>query len=206
MARLTITAIISFIQVMRAGIAMTLVVGICLLLGLDGASAAELITFEPYTKEEEQYLIDGGTHNFARMVADFGAGFTNNHFRFADMVTFWIYKFEFNEPVTATAIMDLGAEFKVSIAISKKGEDDDYVVMLEEKNHVHALENKKVRTIKFSDDFKKPSKTVWIKFEDSLPQDGWGPYLDSFTLEYTVGQSVEFISKLATTWTSIKAQ
>ncbi len=180
-----------------------LVVAFCLLLILD-ASAKETITFEPYTDEEEPYLIDGGTHNFDRMVADFGAGFTNNHFRFADMNAFWIYKFEFDKPVMATAIMDLGAEFKVSIAISDTGEKNDYVVVLEEKNHVHNLANKEVRTVEFSDFFEKPSRTVWLKFEDNITQDGWGPYLDSFTLEYTVSAAIKTAGKLATTWASKK--
>lgn len=181
-----------------------LVVALCLL--LKSASAKETITFEPYTDEEKPYLIDGGTHNFNRMVADFGAGFTNNHFRFADMNAFWKYKFEFDKPVIATAIMDLGAEFKVSIAISEKGEKDDYVVVLEEKNHVHNLANKEVRKIEFSDSFDKPGKIVWIKFEDSLPQDGWGPYLDSFTLEYAFSAAIRMTGKLSTTWASVKAR
>jgi len=170
------------------------------------AFAKETITFEPYTDEEEPHLIDGGTHNFDRMVADFGAGFTNNHFRFADMNAFWIYKFSFDKPVIASAIMDLGAEFKVSIAISENGEKDDYVVVLEEKNHVHNLANKEVREIEFSDSFNKPSRTIWIKFEDSLPQDGWGPYLDSFTLEYAFSAAIKTTAKLTTTWSSIKNQ
>jgi hypothetical protein len=55
------------------------------------------------------------------MVADFGAGFTNNHFRFADMAVFWICKFEFDKSVIATAKMDLGAEYNVSIAMSDMG-------------------------------------------------------------------------------------
>jgi hypothetical protein len=177
-----------------------LFVAISLLLLLITTVTAKTITFEPYTKEEEPYLIDGGTHNFARMVADFGAGFTNNHFRFADMAAFWIYRFGFDKPVAATAIMDVGAEFKISIAIR----EDEYQVVLEEKKHVHDLVNKKVRTVVFGDTFKKPGKTLWMKFEDSLPQEGWGPYLDSFTLEYTEGLSVNPRGRLTTTWGHIK--
>ncbi len=110
---------------MKAEIALSLVVGVLLLFGLNGISIAETITFEPYTEEEEPYLIDGGTHSFDRMVADFGGGFTGNHFRFADMSVFWIYKFEFDAPATVTATMDLGAEFKVSIAMSNSGEEPE---------------------------------------------------------------------------------
>lgn len=198
----------SYCEVIRSdcsAIAMFLAIGIFTLLGLEGIAVAETITFEPYTEEEAPYLIDGGTHNFDKMVADFGAGFTNNHFRFADMAVFWIYKFEFDGPVTATAKMDLGAEFKVSIATtSRVDEESKYIVVFEEKKHIHALENKEVKTIKFSDYFKNPGNTIWIKFEDSIPQDGWGPYLDSFTLEYSVGRSVESIGKLTTAWGRIK--
>ena len=194
------------LKVMKTEMALPLAIGLLtlLLLGLKGVSVAEVITFEPYTEEEEPYLIDGGTHNFDRMVADFGAGFTNNHFRFADMAVFWIYKFEFDGPVMATATMDLGAEFKVSIATSRSGEEPDYIVVLEEEDHVHALENKEVRTIESREYFKNPGNTLWIKFEDAIPQDGWGPYLDSFTLEYTVGYSVEPIAKLSVTWGRIR--
>jgi len=77
----------------KAKIVISITMSIFLVLLLEGISAAETITFEPYTDEEKPYLIDGGTHNFDRMVADFGVGFTNNHFRFADMAAFWIYKF-----------------------------------------------------------------------------------------------------------------
>ena len=139
------------------------------------------------------------------MVANYGANFLNNHFRFADTSASWSYRFEFGPPVLADAIMDLGAEFKVSIAVSEKGDEDDYVVVLEEKDHIHNLANKEVRTVKFSDHFDEPSKTLWVKFEDSIPQDGWGPYLDSFTLEYSVGAAVKAAGKLASTWAKIRA-
>ena len=189
---------------MRTKIAMLLTTGLCLL--IVGTCIAEVITFEPYTKEEEPYLIDGGTHNFAKMVADFGAGFNDNHFRFADMAVFWIYKFEFDRSVTATAKMDLGAEYKISIAMSDMGDAGDYVMVLEEKNHVHDLKNKGIKEIKYTNYFKSPSRKVWIKFEDSIPADGWGPYLDSFTLDYTLGLPVESLGKLATTWSRIKKE
>jgi hypothetical protein len=189
---------------MKTKIAMFITIGLCLL--IVGTCIAETITFEPYTDEEKPYLIDGGTHDFAKMVADFGAGFTNNHFRFADMAVFWIYKFEFDKSVIATAKMDLGAEYKVSIAMSDMGEEGDYVKVLEEKNHVHDLKNKGIKEIKFTDYFKAPSRKIWIKFEDSIPADGWGPYLDSFTLEYTLGQAVESTGKLATIWSKIKGE
>jgi hypothetical protein len=45
--------------------------------------------------------------------------------------------------------------------------------VLEEKNHVHASENKGIKEIKFTDYFKAPSRKIWIKFEDSIPADGW---------------------------------
>jgi len=187
---------------MKTRIAMLITTGLCLL--IVGTCIAETITFEPYTKEEEPYLIDGGTHNLAKMIADFGAGFNGNHFRFADGATFWIYKFEFDRAVIATAIMDLAAEYKVSIAMSDMGDEGDYVLVLEEKKHVHATENKGIKTVKFSDYFKSPSRKAWIKFEDSIPADGWGPYLDTFTLDYTLGQPVESKGKLANTWGNIK--
>lgn len=190
---------------MKTRIWIFLLISVFLLLALDGISIAETITFEPYTDDEEPYLIDGGTHTLNKMVADFGAGFNDNHFRFADMAVFWIYKFEFDVPVEATIKMDLGAEFKISIAMTRSDEEPNYVVVLEEKKHLHALENKDIKTIQFSDYFKSPGRIVWIKFEDSLPQDGWGPYLDSFTLEYTkLGFSVKPIRRLTTTWSSIK--
>ena len=191
-------------RVMKIEIALSLVIGTVLMFGLNGISAAETITFEPYTEEEEPYLIDGGTHSFDKMVADFGGGFTGNHFRFADMSVFWIYKFEFEAPATVTATMDLGAEFKVSIAMSNSDEEPEYIVVFEEENHVHDLGNKEVRTIEFNDYFRNPGNTAWVKFEDSLPEDGWGPYLDSFTLDYTLGLSVESIDKLSATWGRIK--
>ena len=121
------------------------------------------------------------------------------------MAVFWVYKFEFDGPANATAKMDLGAEFKVSIGTSNGDKEPEYVVVFEEENHAHALENKEIRTIDFGDYFKNPGDTLWIKFEDSIPQDGWGPYLDSFTLEYTVGFSVEPAGKLITTWSRIKS-
>lgn len=167
---------------------------------------AETITFEPYTDEEAPYLIDGGTHNLARMIADFGAGFNGDHFRFADGNAFWIYKFQFDRAVNAVVKIDISAEYKISIAMSDSGDAGDYVVVLEEKNHVHNRANREVKTIKYSDTFKVPGKKVWIKFEDSLPADGWGPYLDTFTLEYTLGVSVEPAGKLATTWSAIKGK
>jgi hypothetical protein len=120
------------------------------------------------------------------------------------MSVFWIYKFEFEAPATVTATMDLGAEFKVSIAMSNSDEEPEYIVVFEEENHVHDLGNKEVRTIEFSDYFKEPGNTAWVKFEDSLPEDGWGPYLDSFTLDYTLGLSVESIGKISATWGRIK--
>ena len=189
---------------MKTGIAISLAMSIILLSGANIALAAEIITFEPYTEEEEPFLTNGGTHDFDRMVADFGGGFNNNHFRFADMAAFWVYKFEFDAPATAIATMDLGAEFKVSIDVARAGQDPDYVVALEEENHTHAMENKEIRIIEYSDYFENPGNTVWIKFEDSIPQDGWGAYLDSFTLEYTLGQPVESAGKLITAWSRIK--
>jgi len=171
---------------------------------LEVISIADTIEFEPYTEEEEPYLINKGTHDFAKMVVDFGAAFNANHFRFADGDAYWIYKFDFNKSVMATAIMDLGAEFKVSIAISDLGEDDDYKIVMEEKKHTHGLENKKIYTIKWGDHFKIPTKRLWIKFQDSIREDGWGPYLDKFTLEYTLGQPVEPAGKLALSWGMVK--
>ena len=53
---------------------------------------------------------------------------------------------------------------------------------------------------------KSPGKKAWIKFEDSIPADGWGAYLDVFTLEYTLGVSVEPAGKLATTWSKIRTE
>jgi hypothetical protein len=173
---------------------------ICLVFGLAGSSIAETIEFELYTKDEEPYLINKGTHDFARMVADFGAAFNNNPFRFADAEAYWIYKFDFDKVVMATAIMDLGAEYKVSIAVSDLGNDEDYKVAMEEKNHVHDVANKKIYTVNYSDYFKAPSRKIWIKFQDSIPADGWGPYLDSFKLDYTLGQSVDYGNKLTATW------
>lgn len=189
---------------MKTGVVASLAIGVFLLLGLGGISAADTITFEPHDEEEEPYLINGGTHDFDRMVADFGAGFNANHFRFADGAAFWIYKFEFDGPVTATATMDISAEFKVSIATSNGGQEPDYIVVFEEENHVHDRGNREDRTIEFNEYFKNPGDTVWIKFEDSIQADGWGAYLDSFILEYTVGFSVEPADKSATTWGRVK--
>jgi hypothetical protein len=183
-----------------------ILIGLFLLAGLGSTCIAETITFEPYDKEEEPYLTNGGTHDLAKMIADFGAGFNGDRFRFADANAFWIYKFGFDKTVNATAKIDISAEFKISIAMSDEGQVDDYVVVLEEKNHVHDRVNREVKTIKFSDYFKTPSKKVWIKFEDSIPADGWGVYLDTFTLEYTLGLSVESAGKLATTWSRIKGE
>ena len=87
-----------------------------------GACFAETITFQPYDKEEEPYLINGGTHDLARMVADFDGGFNADHFRFADTNAFWIYKFEFDRTVNAVAKIDISAEYKVSIATSDAGD------------------------------------------------------------------------------------
>jgi len=182
-----------------------IMLSLCLLISVIDVCIAETITFEPYTDEEKPYLIDGGTHNYDRMVADFGAAFLGDLFRFADGNTFWIYKFEFNRSVQAVVKIDISAEYKISIAMSDLGKPEDYIVVLEEKNHVHNRANREVKTIKYGDYFKAPGKKVWIKFEDSIPADGWGPYLDSFTLEYTLGVSVEPIGKLATTWSKIKA-
>jgi hypothetical protein len=170
------------------------------------ACFAETITFQPYDKEEEPYIINGGTHDLAKMIADFGAGFNGDHFRFADTNAFWIYKFEFDRTVNAVAKIDISAEYKVSIAMSDAGQADDYIVVLEEKAHVHDRVNRAVKTIKYSDFIKSPGKKVWIKFEDSILADGWGVYLDDFTLEYTLGVSVEPAGKLATTWSKIKGE
>lgn len=170
------------------------------------ACFAETFTFQPYDKEEEPYLINGGTHDLARMIADFGGGFNGDHFRFADTNAFWIYKFEFDRTVNAVAKIDISAEYKVSIAMSDAGQVDDYIVVLEEKAHIHNRANREVKTIKYSDFIKSPGKKAWIKFEDSIPADGWGAYLDVFTLEYTLGVSVEPAGKLATTWSKIRTE
>jgi hypothetical protein len=142
-----------------------------------------VISFEPYTDEEKKYLEDHGTHSWDRMVQDFGQGFLNNHFRFADGSAYWIYKFTFpTNRVRAVAKLDLGAEFKVSVS----NDELNYTVELEEREHIHALQNKKVYEINLDKYFGPTNKTkaIWIKFEDNIPSDGWGPYLDSFTLEY----------------------
>ncbi len=179
---------------------------VCSLVSVMNICNAETITFEPYTDEEKPYLIDGGTHSYNRMVTDFGAAFLGDLFRFADGNTYWIYKFEFNRAVQAVAKIDISAEYKISIAMSDAGNPEDYIVVLEEKNHVHNRANREVKTIKYGDYFKAPGRKVWMKFEDSIPSDGWGPYLDSFTLEYTLGVSVESTGKLTTTWGKTKAE
>lgn len=179
---------------------------ILLIISVGSIVFADVIEFEPHDEEEEPYLINGGTHDFDKMVSDFGAAFTENHFRFADMNANWVYKFEFGAPAEVTVTMDLGAEFKVSIATSRADEEPEYVVALEEENQTHALQNKGEKIIEFSDYFENPGNTIWIKFEDSRPQDGWGPYLDSFSLEYTLGFSVDPTLKIATTWSKIKIE
>lgn len=143
------------------------------------------ISFEPYTDEEKKYLEDHGTHSWDRMVQDFGTGFLNNHFRFADGSNYWIYKFDFpTNRVRGVIKMDLGAEFKISLSNDGIG----YTVELEEREHVHDLRNKKIYEIKLDKYFGpgNKSKSIWIKFEDNIPSDGWGPYLDSFTMEYEI--------------------
>ena len=98
-------------------------------------------------------------------------------FRFADGTASVVYRFDV--PASATALaatVEMWNQFKVSASTS----DGDWQVVAQEDDPVRDASNRDDYTIDLSRFA--GAATVYLKFEDALPADGWGPAIRSIDL------------------------
>jgi hypothetical protein len=132
------------------------------------------IEFSPGTDAETPWLLESSG---SQLDGDAYDGRT----RYADGNTYWIYKFTLPPNVNGgTIALDIGAEFDVR----SSADGTSWSPLLNEPGHVHALENRGSRTFALND-LRAGGRTVYLRFADSHPEEGWGAWLARVKLEPT---------------------
>jgi NPCBM-associated, NEW3 domain of alpha-galactosidase len=128
----------------------------------------DTIEFDPQTDEEAPWLFERD-----------GSQVDGGGARFADGGNHYTYRFQLPSDVTGgTLTLDLGAEFKLSVS----PDNQTWRVVAFEPDHVHALGNRADRTFDLND-LRGDSHTLYLRFEDSHVEDGWGAWLRHLKLE-----------------------
>jgi hypothetical protein len=132
------------------------------------------IEFSPGTDAETPWLLESSGSQLNGDAYDGRA-------RYADGGTYWIYKFTLPPTVNGgTVALDIGAEFDVRSSAT----GSTWSPLVNEPGHVHALENRGWRTFALND-LRAGGRTVYLRFGDSHPEEGWGAWLARVRLEPT---------------------
>src|SRR4051794_8102209 len=130
-----------------------------------------VIEFSPNTPEEQPWLFANNGSQFD------GQG------RFADNNSSWTYKFDLPEGVNGvTVTMNVGAEY----LISASPDGSTWTKVAEEANHVHDRANEATRTFDLNA-VRGSGRTLYLRFQDSHTEDGWGAWLSHIRVDSTTG-------------------
>jgi len=107
--------------------------------------------------------------------------------RYADGFGFWIYKFEFvpNSEGQITFLID--NQYKVSIS----NDGENYSPFLLSGYKGTDGQNKIERTLEISEYLINSSGTIFLKFEDEVPENGWGARLYSLKIKGTMYEKID---------------
>jgi predicted alpha-1,2-mannosidase len=133
----------------------------------------DTIEFTPGTDAETPWLSDPGGSQLDGAVHD-------GHARFADNGSHFTYRFDIPADVTGgTLSLEIGNEFLVKVS----SDDQNWRTVLQETTEEHDLNNLAVRDLDLND-LRGTSRTLYVRVEDSKPDDGWGGWLAHLKLAF----------------------
>ena len=126
----------------------------------------DTIEFSPGTSAEEPWLSEDGGSQLD------GAAFDGRG-RFTDNERFFVYKFELPADVTGgTLSLNIGNEFHVEAST----DGSSWTTVLHEDREIRDQSNREWRDLDLNE-LRGSGRTVYLRFSDSFPSDGWGGWL-----------------------------
>ena len=126
----------------------------------------DTIEFSPGTSAEEPWLSEDGGSQLD------GAAFDGRG-RFTDNERFFVYKFELPADVTGgTLSLNIGNEFHVEAST----DGSSWTTVLHEDREIRDQSNREWRDLDLNE-LRGSGRTVYLRFSDSFPSDGWGAWL-----------------------------
>lgn len=121
---------------------------------------------------------DGGETELTYLVDGRGSGVMDGEHRFADESAYWVYGFQFDQPLKAM-LLDLKIRGQYGVQASADGTIWQPVAMAADSAGMTRLRISLTPLVL-------NSSTVYVRFEDTSPADGMGADLWDFGLEYTL--------------------
>lgn len=152
----------------------------------DGTGNANLVG---PTRNALRFAADGGADESRYMFIDRSSGIFGGDHRYADNSAYWIYYFRFPSSV-ATAGVDLDMQGQYQISGSTDGKTWQTLVA------ANGTAGRGIVHVDLTALLGTDSRTVYLKFSDHNPSDGFGPGLWNFNLTYilTSGQQDDNLS------------
>jgi hypothetical protein len=124
------------------------------------------IEFSPGTSDEEPWL-------FADTGSQLDGEAYDGHGRFTDNGSSFVYRFELPSDVTGgTLSLDIGNEFLVQAST----DGTSWTTVLKQDTQEHDQRNRAWRDLDLNA-LRGSGRTVYLRFADSFPSDGWGGWL-----------------------------
>jgi hypothetical protein len=130
----------------------------------------------PRAREGRLGLTPGSPEELHYVARDDGSKLTQGA-RFTDRQTSIVYGFLFAAGEPAAIEVDIDQQFRVSVS----HDGLDFEVLLEDDRDAHGLDNRALRTIDLGPHLRADPR-LFLKFQDSRPEDGWGARFRGLTL------------------------